>query len=104
MPEAVETGSASAQLSLTRDDPALLRPTRRRAQNRKPPTARASGGVGRNEPFYTVGELAARLALSERTVRDMLNRGEIPCYRIGPQRRIDPEDLRRWLEQRRERR
>lgn len=105
MPEAVETGSASAQLSLTRDDPALLRPTRRRAQNRKPATARVSGGVGRSdEPFYTVGELAARLSLSERTVRDMLNRGEIPCYRIGPQRRIDPDDLRRWLEQRRERR
>ncbi|MHB1568866.1 MAG: helix-turn-helix domain-containing protein [Solirubrobacteraceae bacterium] len=51
-----------------------------------------------------MAELAARLALSERTVRDMLNRGEIPCYRIGPQRRIDPVDLRQWLEQRRERR
>jgi excisionase family DNA binding protein len=56
------------------------------------------------EPFYTVAELAKRLALSERTVRDMLNRGDIPCYRIGPQRRIDPADVRRWLAQRRERR
>ncbi len=56
------------------------------------------------EPFYTVAELAKRLALSERTVRDMLNRGEYPCYRIGPQRRIDPVDVRDWLDQRRERR
>jgi excisionase family DNA binding protein len=56
------------------------------------------------EPFNTVTALAKRLALSERTVRDMLNRGEIPCYRIGPQRRIDPADVRRWLEERKERR
>jgi excisionase family DNA binding protein len=64
-----------------------------------------SGGASRrDEPFYTVAQLASRLSLSERTVRDMLNRGEIPCYRIGPQRRIDPDDLRQWLEQRRERR
>lgn len=56
------------------------------------------------EPFYTVGGIAKKLAISERTVREMLNRGEIPCYRIGPQRRIDPADFRRWLEQRRERR
>lgn len=57
-----------------------------------------------DEPFYTVAGLAAKLAISERTVRTMLNRGEIPCYRIGPQRRIDPIDVQRWLEKRRERR
>jgi excisionase family DNA binding protein len=105
MPEVVEPGSAPAQLSLTRDDPALLLPPRGRTQNRTPRAARAHGGAGRSdEPFYTVVQLASRLSLSERTVRDMLNRGEIPCYRIGPQRRIDPDDLRQWLEQRKERR
>jgi excisionase family DNA binding protein len=105
MPEAVEPGSGPAQLSLTRDNRALLQATPSRAQNRKPRPPRVSGGDGRSEePFYTVAQLASRLSLSERTVRDMLNRGEIPCYRIGPQRRIDPDDLRRWLEQRRERR
>jgi excisionase family DNA binding protein len=57
-----------------------------------------------DEPFYTVAGLAKMLAISERTVRDMLNRGEIPCYRIGPQRRIHPADVAHWLEQRRERR
>jgi excisionase family DNA binding protein len=105
MSEAVEPGSAPTQLSLTRDDPAPLRATRSRAQNHKSRPPRVSGGAGRSdEPFYTVTQLASRLSLSERTVRDMLNRGEIPCYRIGPQRRIDPDDLRQWLEQRRERR
>jgi excisionase family DNA binding protein len=104
MPDAIERGSAPAQLSLTRDDPALMLPARRRNQNRQPRAGRMSGGGGRSEePFYTVAQLASRLSLSERTVRDMLNRGEIPCYRIGPQRRIDPDDLRQWLEQRRER-
>ena len=52
-------------------------------------------------PFYTVATLADRLAISERTVRDMLNRDEIPWYRIGPQRRIDPADADRWLADRR---
>lgn len=104
IPEAVGPGSEAAQLSLTRDDPAL-QTTRSRVQNGKPRPPRASSGASRSdEPFYTVAQLASRLSLSERTVRDMLNRGEIPCYRIGPQRRIDPDDLRRWLEQRRERR
>lgn len=55
-------------------------------------------------PFFTPQSLAEKLALSERTIRTYLNRGDIPCYRIGPQRRIDPADVDRWLEQRRERR
>jgi excisionase family DNA binding protein len=54
------------------------------------------------EPFYSVASLAKKLAISERTVREMLNRGEIPCYRIGQQRRIDPVDVRRWLRERKE--
>ena len=57
-----------------------------------------------DEPFFTVPTLAKKLALSERTVRDILNRGEIQCYRIGPNRRIDPQDVKRWLEERKERR
>ena len=105
MPDATETGSPPAQLSLTRDDQAMLRATRRQSPNRERRAARVPGAAGTSEePFYTVAQLASRLSLSERTVRDMLNRGEIPCYRIGPQRRIDPDDLRQWLEQRRERR
>lgn len=55
-------------------------------------------------PFYSVATLAKKLAISDRTVRDMLNRGDLPCYRIGLQRRIDPADVDRWLAERRERR
>jgi len=77
-------------------------PTSRRAKRNELASRTGAGARRADEPFYTVAELAVRLALSERRVRDMLNRGEIPCYRIGPQRRIDPADLRRWLEQRRE--
>lgn len=94
--------SDPVQLSLTREGSPSTKPgeSRRRARG---PAQRARWAIS-DEPFYTVAELATRLALSERTVRDMLNRGEIPCCRIGPQRRIDPDDLRRWLEQRKERR
>lgn len=56
------------------------------------------------EPFYSVESLARKLAISEKTVRTMLNRGDIPCYRIGAQRRIDPADVRRWLDRQKERR
>ena len=57
-----------------------------------------------SEAFYSVDALARKLAISERTVRTMLNRGDLPCYRIGVQRRVDPADVRRWLEQQREQR
>ena len=53
-------------------------------------------------PFYSVASLAKKLAISERSLRDMLDRGELPWYRIGVQRRIDPVDVRSWLEGRRE--
>ena len=53
------------------------------------------------EPFYSVASLAKKLAISERTVREMLNRGELPWYSVGAQRRIDPADVKRWLEQKR---
>jgi excisionase family DNA binding protein len=54
-------------------------------------------------PFFSVASLARKLAVSERTVRDILNRGDLPCYRVGVQRRIAPEDVDSWLEQNRER-
>jgi excisionase family DNA binding protein len=56
------------------------------------------------EPFYSVHSLAQKLAISDRTVRDVIRRGELPCYRIGQLCRIDPADVRRWLAERREQR
>jgi excisionase family DNA binding protein len=83
------------------ESPRTVGSRRAKAQHDGPRGAPAN----RNDrPFYSVASLAAKLAISERTVRDMLNRGEIPCYRIGPQRRIDPIDVDTWLEQRKEQR
>lgn len=48
-------------------------------------------------PFFTPKALAEYLAISERTVRDMLSRQRIPSYKIEGQRRIDPADVERYL-------
>ena len=52
--------------------------------------------------FFTPKSLAAYLALSERTVREMLRRGALPSYRVGGARRIDPSDVDSYLAGRRE--
>ena len=52
-------------------------------------------------PFFTVPSLAEYLAVSERTVYDLL-KGEIASYKLGGARRIHPSDVDLWLEQRRE--
>lgn len=54
-------------------------------------------GTAHHEPFYTPQTLAQRLALSERTVREMLARGVIPSYKVEGARRIDPADVQRYL-------
>lgn len=56
-------------------------------------------------PFYTTKTLAKRLVLNERTVRRLLDSGEIPSYYVGPSgtaRRIDPEDVDSYLARRRD--
>ena len=52
-------------------------------------------------PFFTTATLAAYLAVSERTIRDMLKRGEFPSYKIAGARRIDPADVDSYLAERR---
>jgi excisionase family DNA binding protein len=52
--------------------------------------------------FFTPKSLASYLALSERTVREMLRRGALPSYRVGGARRIDPTDVASYLAERRE--
>jgi excisionase family DNA binding protein len=52
--------------------------------------------------FFTPKSLALYLAVSERTVRSMLASGRIPSYRVEGARRIDPEDVDRYLSSRRE--
>jgi excisionase family DNA binding protein len=38
------------------------------------------------------------LGLSERTLRTLTRRGQIPCVRIGRSVRYDPADLRAWID------
>ncbi|MET0811268.1 MAG: helix-turn-helix domain-containing protein [Thermoleophilaceae bacterium] len=55
-------------------------------------------------PFFTPRGLANYLALSERTVRELLRTGEIPSYKVSGSRRIDPVDVDSWLAECREER
>lgn len=65
-------------------------------------TARALdiGGMERKPTkpsFYTEQTLAEFLAVSDRTVRNWIRRGELPSYKLGASRRIDPADVEDFL-------
>jgi len=64
------------------------------------------GGMGENsaqfEPFVTERTLAAYLAVSDRTIRNWIRRGELPSYKLGASRRIDPADVDAFLAERRD--
>ena len=64
------------------------------------------GGMGENsaqiEPFFTERTLAAYLAVSDRTIRNWIRRGELPSYKLGASRRIDPADVDAFLAERRD--
>ncbi len=59
------------------------------------------GGMKRkptSEPtFFTERTLAAYLAVSDRTIRNWIRRGELPSYKLGAARRIDPADVEAFL-------
>jgi excisionase family DNA binding protein len=48
-------------------------------------------------PLLTVREVADRLRLSEKTVRRLIGRAEIPALRVGGQLRVDESELEAWL-------
>lgn len=52
--------------------------------------------------FFTERTLAAYLAVSDRTIRNWIRRGELASYKLGASRRIDPADVDAFLESRRE--
>jgi excisionase family DNA binding protein len=64
------------------------------------------GGMERNTSswpvFFTERSLAAYLAVSDRTIRNWIRRGELPSYKFGAARRINPADVDAFLEARRE--
>jgi len=53
--------------------------------------------VTERQGFFTPKTLAAYLALSQRTVRQLLADSAIPSYRIADSRRIDPRDVDNYL-------
>lgn len=58
------------------------------------------GGMERKttEPsFFTERTLAEFLAVSDRTVRNWIRRGELASYKLGAARRIDPADVEDFL-------
>jgi excisionase family DNA binding protein len=64
------------------------------------PLALDIGGMERkpNPSFFTERTLADRLAVSDRTVRNWIRRGELPSYKFGAARRIDPADVKKFLD------
>ena len=49
------------------------------------------------EAMMTIAEVAATLAVSDRTVARMCARGDLPAYKISRQWRINRSDFLRWL-------
>ncbi|MBS1860954.1 MAG: helix-turn-helix domain-containing protein [Actinobacteria bacterium] len=47
--------------------------------------------------FFTERSLAAYLAVSDRTIRNWIRRGDLPSYKLGASRRIDPADVEDFL-------
>lgn len=58
--------------------------------------------AARSVAFFTERSLAAYLAVSDRTIRNWIRRGELPSYKLGAARRIDPADVDAFLAQRRD--
>lgn len=47
--------------------------------------------------LLTARDAAQTLAISQRTLWTLTNRGEIPCMRLGRSVRYDRKDLVRWI-------
>jgi len=71
-----------------------------RPQPVQPVSSPASGGMEQKpDPanFFTERTLAAHLAVSDRTIRNWIRTGELPSYKLGASRRIDPADVEDFL-------
>jgi putative molybdopterin biosynthesis protein len=59
-------------------------------------------GHGGPKEFYTVAQLAELLQLTEMTIYRMVNRGELPHYKIGRVKRFRSSDVEQFLESHRQ--
>jgi excisionase family DNA binding protein len=64
------------------------------------PLSLDKGGMERKTStpnFFTERSLAEYLAVSDRTIRNWIRRGQLPSYKLGSSRRIDPADVEDFL-------
>ena len=75
------------------------RGTLRKCQGRSRHRGHFKGMEGKAPPpsFFTERTLADYLAVSDRTIRNWIRRGELPSYKLGAARRIDPADVEDFL-------
>jgi excisionase family DNA binding protein len=59
------------------------------------------GSLGRRRRLLRLREVAEYLGLSMDTVHRMCRDGRLPHVRIGRRIRVEPEELARWIAQRR---
>jgi excisionase family DNA binding protein len=71
-------------------------------QTALPPDGRGMRRKATAIGFFTERTLAAYLAVSDRTIRNWIRRGELPSYKLGASRRIDPADVEDFLARRRD--
>jgi excisionase family DNA binding protein len=50
-----------------------------------------------HERLLTVRDVARRLAVSEKTIRRMVDHGLLPALRVGHAVRFDPDEIQSWL-------
>jgi len=66
-------------------------------QSALPPDKECMRARAQSPAFFTERTLAAYLAVSDRTIRNWIRRGELPSYKLGASRRIDPADVEDFL-------
>lgn len=52
-----------------------------------------------NERTLTIKELAKYLNVTERTIYNLLERGELPGFKVGANWRFRKEEINKWIEQ-----
>ncbi len=65
---------------------------------KKDPERRQPDQETKVREFYTVGQLADLLQLTEMTIYRMVNRAELPCYAIGRVKRFRHRDIEEFLD------
>jgi excisionase family DNA binding protein len=60
---------------------------------------RGATGSGSGSAYPSVRALAVDIGMCERSTRDALRRGEIPCIKIGKRYILPKAAIQRWLEE-----